>query len=112
MPAVINPLPPESVASGVEATDASVDSGSEVSTERADRAAPPSISTRVSSSRRRSSTYNTVADISLAVGLAGVVAGTVLIIIGAGEDGADTQTARLVPWVSPTAAGAVVGGTF
>ncbi|GAB5546422.1 MAG: hypothetical protein SangKO_061820 [Sandaracinaceae bacterium] len=58
------------------------------------------------------STYNTVADVSLAVGLAGVVAGTVLIIIGAGEDGADTQTARLVPWVSPTAAGAVVGGTF
>ncbi|MEQ8460369.1 MAG: tetratricopeptide repeat protein [Sandaracinaceae bacterium] len=58
------------------------------------------------------STYNVVADVSLAIGLAGVVAGTVLIILGAGDDGADTQTARLVPWVSPTAAGAAVGGTF
>ena len=58
------------------------------------------------------STFNTVADISLGVGVAAVIAGTVLVIIGASEGGEESSSARVAPWLTPDGGGASVGGMF
>lgn len=57
-------------------------------------------------------TFNTVADISLGVGLAGVAVGMVLVVVGATQGDDEQAGARLSPWVTPHGAGATVGGAF
>jgi serine/threonine-protein kinase len=59
--------------------------------------------------------YDLAANISLGVGLAAVLAGSIMIAVGgprAVDDGGDTRRARVAPWLDPERSMAGVSGAF